>query len=153
MSQKEEQISNTELQQAEEYLTVEDKVNFYREYLDIYEHQAKEKMKLFRIFQENCLKPDFKHSTRACMALIFIPTAVNIFFVFRPYTMFKNSIRVGTIIGCYMNFMHNLRVEFGELVKQDTPVANLARQHYQNIAKYDVSTPDYAKYTLQIASK
>jgi len=110
-------------------------------------------LKLWKIFTENVLSDDFKYSRWAGLSLIFVPTAVNMYFLYRPDAIFRNTLRFASILGCVLNLQYQLNQDFIHLMKKDTPLANQARVYLQNIAAYDLNKPDLGKETIQIIQK
>jgi len=130
--------------------TVQEKMSQYKEIIKQFEHERENYIKLWKIFTSNVLSEDFKYSRWAGLSLIFIPTIVNVYFLYRPDALFRNTIRFASILGCVLNLQHQLNQDFLALMKKDTPLANQARVYLQNIAAYDLKKPDLGKETLEI---
>ncbi len=133
--------------------TVPEKMSQYKEIIKQFESERENYLKLWKIFTSNVLSEDFKYSRWAGLSLIFIPTVVNVYFLYRPDAIFRNTIRFASILGCVLNLQHQLNQDFLALMKKDTPLANQARVYLQNIAAYDLKKPDLGKETLEIIRK
>ena len=125
------------------------------EYQKLIEEFQKEKAnykRLWKVFTNNVLAEDFKYSKWAALSVIFVPTFINIYFIYRPDAIFKNSIRLASVIACLVNFRHQLNQDMNALLKKDTVLANQARGYVQNLASIDPSVPDFGKETIDIYS-
>jgi hypothetical protein len=110
--------------------------------------------KLWRTFTKNVLKDDFTNSRRAGLALLFVPSLTNLFFVLvSPHNMFKNIMRVSSVIGSVCYFQHHLNIDLQNFVIKDNPDANQARVYLQNISFNNKSIPDFGQQTLELSSR
>lgn len=125
----------------------------YKKLLDDYKKEKESYFGLWKVFTENVLVEDFKYSRWAALSFIFIPTLVNVYFLYRPEAIFKNTIRISSILACYFNLHHQLNQDFNALMKKDTPLANRARTIVQNIAMNDMKVPDFGQETYEIFGK
>lgn len=123
-----------------------------KQLIEDYKTEQRNYIRLWKVFSDNVLLDDFKYSRWAALGFIFIPTLVNIYFLYRPDAIFKNSIRISSILACYFNLHHQLNQDFNELLKKDTPLANQARLYVQNIASKDLKIPDFGQETYEIYS-
>jgi len=128
-------------------------ISQYKEVIKQFEQERFNYLKLWKIFTENVLSDDFKYSRWAGLSLIFVPTVVNMYFLYRPEAIFRNTIRFASILGCVLNLQYQLNQDFIHLMKKDTPLANQARVYLQNIAAYDLKKPDLGKETMEIIRK
>ncbi len=128
------------------------KIREYQKFIADFKRERENYTKLWKVFTDNVLTEDFKHSKWAALGLIFVPMFVNIYFIYRPHTILKNAIRVSSVIGCYFNLHHQLNQDFNALLKKDTVLANKARSYVQNIAENDIKIPDFGKETLTVYS-
>jgi hypothetical protein len=131
----------------------DERLRQYKQFIDKYKEEAETHKELWKIYTQNVLSDDFKYSRWAGLALIFVPLATNFFFYYRPDFIFKNTIRISVFAACYFNLQHQLNQDFAALVKKDTPIANIARQHIQKLAQNDIYMPDFARETIEIYSK
>ena len=122
----------------------------YKKLLEDFKAERENYSRLWKVFSENVLLDDFKYSRWASLAFIFIPTAVNVYFLYRPDAIFKNTIRISSILACYFNLHHQLNGDINALMKKDTPLANRARSYIQNIAKNNLAVPDFSRETFKV---
>ncbi|KAL4486404.1 hypothetical protein ABPG72_007190 [Tetrahymena utriculariae] len=118
-----------------------------------YVNQKQNEINLYSIFKNNVLLEDFTYSRRSALAFIFVPTLLNLYYIWKPYSPMKNTFRIGTIIGCFLHFNYALKKDFRELVKKDTELANKARLYAQNISINNLSVRSFQKETNEIADK
>ena len=128
-----------------------DRREFYKEKLEEFEIETVNTRKLWNVFTDNVLEEEFKWSRRSALNLIFFPTIINLYFFFiKPGHLLKNPIRIASIVVSFGIFKYNLNKDYEELVKKDTTTANRTRSYIQNLAKVDMSCPDYYKETIQV---
>ena len=124
-----------------------------QKYIDDYNNEKFYSKKLWELYANNVLIDDFKYTTRAALALIFIPALANIALIFRPNTILKTPIRISTILGCFVNFQYNFYEDFKNLMQKDTMIGNKARLYFQNLSKTDALFQHFGQQTLQVFSK
>ena len=129
------------------------KILEYKKMLDEYKVEKENYYKLWKVFSDNVLTEDFRRSKWSALAFIFVPTMVNLYFLRRPDAIFKNTLRISSILACYCNLHHQLNQDFTALMKKDTPLANRAREYVHNIAQNDMRMPDFSKEVYEITSK
>ena len=129
------------------------KTQIYQKYIDDYFNEKFYSKKLWELYANNVLIDDFKYTTRAALALIFIPALTNIALIFRPNTILKTPIRISTVLGCFFNFQYNFHEDFKNLMQKDTIIGNKARLCFQNLSKTDVLFQHFGQQTLEVFSK
>ena len=107
---------------------------------------------LYKIFAENSNKKEFRQSRNSVFLLIFLPTLVNLYYTFiNRNSIFKNSIRIATVCGCFLNFGAQLYTDLMDVGKTDTPAGNKIKKMWQNISYNEATAPDFGEDTLRIA--
>ena len=107
---------------------------------------------LYRIFAENSNKKEFRQSRNAVFLLIFLPTFVNLYYVFmNRNSIFKNSLRIASVCGCFVNLGVQLYTDLIDVGKTDTPVGNKIKKMWQNISYNEENAPNFGEETLKIA--
>eukprot|EP00347_Sterkiella_histriomuscorum_P002675 403367233 len=107
---------------------------------------------LLKIFAINMKSPQFKSSRHSFYGLTCYPLVVTLCFnIFSPFSIFRRTAIVSTIIGSSISFYYNLKDELGDLGKKDTTqLGDLVRYRYQQLAMFDGLVMSYREETKRI---
>ncbi|CAD8205453.1 unnamed protein product [Paramecium octaurelia] len=117
-----------------------------------YKRELENYTQLWKVYTRNSLEKDFRNSLYSTLALVFVPSLVNVYYIFRQ-SVLKNAVRFGSIISCLMIFHYNLNKDFERFVQKDSKESNLARLYMQNISKTNVIFPYFGKETMEIVKQ
>ena len=114
-------------------------------------YNYKEMLKLFAL---NFRSEKFTATRNSVYAFLIGPSAVVLAFnVFNPFSIFRNIAVYSAFGGSIICFMFSLQDDLSHIAQQDrTPLGDMARYRFQQLAAYDGLVLSYREQTKKFAS-
>lgn len=112
------------------------------------------KKQTYEVLIENIMKEDFNGTRRAAYMMIFLPMAINVYFIYTNRGKYmRNMLSIGSLLGGYFYMNFRFRNEVDMFIKKDDISQNMARDRINVMHAVNYSAPEYIDETEEILGK